>query len=186
MITDFHTHFPRPGAIVNLDPTDSSARMLPGLIYSVGIHPWNAGLATPAVIDRLEEIALSPQVVAIGETGLDSLRGPSAEVQEQVFKLHIALASRLRLPLIIHCVKTWDRLLAIKKQAPEVHAWIIHGFRGKPALARQLVAAGFYISFGHHYNPESWAVTPVDRRLVESDEAPDTPAGLTSSITNIP
>lgn len=183
MITDFHTHTPKPGAIVNLDPTDPEARMLPGLIYSAGIHPWNAAAATPDVIDRLEALARSPQVVAIGETGLDTLRGPAIDIQEHLFRLHIALASRLNTPIIIHCVRAWDRLLAVRRESPPVPAWIIHGFRGKPQQARQLVAAGFFLSFGHRYNPESWAATPPDRRLVESDED-RIPPELSSDLSN--
>ena len=50
--------------------------------------------------------------------------------------------------------------------------WIIHGFRGKPQLAQQLLNKGFYISLGEKFNPETVSIIPVDRLLFETDESP--------------
>ena len=47
--------------------------------------------------------------------------------------------------------------------------WIVHGFRGGPALARQLLDAGFDLSFGLRYNKESFDITPTERRYRETD-----------------
>lgn len=182
MITDAHTHHPTAGAIVNFDPVTDSLPLRPDLIYSVGIHPWNATLATPQLIEEIDRLAADRQIVAIGETGLDTLHGDIAR-QLPLFTAHIDIARRHGLPLIIHCVKAWQQLIAIRKDYPDDIPWIIHGFRGKPELARQLIGLGFYLSFGARYNPASLAATPPDRRLIESDET-TLPADITVPATN--
>ena len=80
---DAHTHnLQARDAVIAVEPLQFSPK--PGLHYAVGIHPWQSQDATPSRIERLELVARHPQVVAIGETGLDSLRGASLEVQEQL------------------------------------------------------------------------------------------------------
>jgi TatD DNase family protein len=49
--------------------------------------------------------------------------------------------------------------------------WIIHGFRGKPQLARQLINQGFYISLGELFNPQTATIIPTNRLLFETDES---------------
>ena len=49
--------------------------------------------------------------------------------------------------------------------------WIIHGFRGKPQLAQQLLNNGFYISLGEHFNPQTVTIIPTNRLLFETDES---------------
>ena len=68
-------------------------------------------------------------------------------------------------------VKSMDWLFdAMKEMKPRV-PWIIHGFRGKPESAKQLLNAGLYLSFGEKYNVEALRVTPLDRLFLETDEA---------------
>ena len=49
--------------------------------------------------------------------------------------------------------------------------WIVHGFRGKPQLAGQLLKAGIDLSFGEKFNPESIQITPIERLFIETDES---------------
>lgn len=145
--------------------------------YSAGIHPWE--LSKIIEEGRLEDawqwvenVAASDRVVAIGETGLDGRHAPLVpwEAQTQVFVRHIDLANRLGKPLIVHCVGAWKRLIDL---APAIRVpAVVHGFRGKPELARQLLAAGFDLSFGARCNPASYAATPLSRRHRETDTAP--------------
>jgi TatD DNase family protein len=81
------------------------------------------------------------------------------------------LAEEVKKPLIIHCVKGLDEIIAMHKETVPQQAWIIHGFRGKPQQAEQLVKAGFYLSFGERFNVESLKATPLERLFVESDES---------------
>ena len=81
----------------------------------------------------------------------------------------IALAESQQLPVTLHIVRTYDRLLRLHKQLRPTTQWTVHGFRGKPALAHQLLEAGIDLSFGQLYNAASWEVTPPQRRHTESD-----------------
>lgn len=174
---DFHTHnlLAPPGtAIVNLPRSVLScpAAFQPQLaaLYSIGIHPWWTVDATEAEWQSLEQLAVHPQIVAIGECGLDTLRGASIEEQLVWFRRHIALAESLEKSLTVHCVRSFHHLLALHKELRPRSRWTVHGFRGGPALARQLLDAGIDLSFGRRYNPASLALTPPDRRHFETDE----------------
>lgn len=172
--SDIHSHrlqnATRGDTVVSITPDDT---MLSGGTYSVGIHPWstaghNIGLDE---LKRLVVMARDPRVVAIGECGFDRLRGAPAENQSALFDFHAALAKKYGKPLIIHAVKADDLLLAAaRRHRPEPGQWIIHGFRGKPAAARQLLAAGFSLSFGRRFNPESLAIVPEERLYHETDD----------------
>ena len=85
-ITDFHTHLAAPGAIVAVDVDRFEPR--PHMLYAVGLHPWRV-TADDARLDRLEALAHHDQVVAVGETGMDALRGASLDVQREAMRRHI-------------------------------------------------------------------------------------------------
>ncbi len=117
----------------------------------------------------LETLMIHPAIVAIGECGIDRQKGTDIITQETVFRRHIELAERSALPITIHCVKAFDLMLKLHKELRPSTQWTIHGFRGKPLLARQLLESGFSLSFGKYHNPESYAITPVERRYDETD-----------------
>ncbi|KAF5030411.1 D-aminoacyl-tRNA deacylase [anaerobic digester metagenome] len=118
----------------------------------------------------LKEIVGDPRIVAIGETGLDKLKGPSFDVQIPVFKEHIVLSEKLGKPLIIHCVKAWEELLRVRDEANPAQPWILHGYRGKPELSKRLVREGFFFSVGDDINVESMELIPIERLFCETDE----------------
>ena len=173
---NFHTHdlhAPMP-SIINMPlewlRNPDAAELRSDVTYSVGIHPWWTATAEWEDLMRgLNFWAEHPQVVRIGECGLDKLQGASVELQEQVFLMHVSLSERLKKPLTIHCVKSFDRLLALRKQLRPTQRWAIHGFRGKPELAQQLLVAGFDLSFGERYNEATFALCPPERRFRETD-----------------
>ncbi|MBR1732240.1 MAG: TatD family hydrolase [Alloprevotella sp.] len=177
-MNDFHTHNldALPGkAIINL-PAEAllhpdSFTFRPGCLYSAGIHPWwtDAAENIPGFIEGLRRIAAHPQVVAIGECGFDRLRG-DLRLQEEIFPLHIEIAEAHQKPVTLHCVRAFDLLLAARKRLQPTTQWTVHGFRGKPSLARQLLEAGLDLSFGQHYNAESFEITPPQRRHRETDD----------------
>ena len=139
---------------------------------SVGIHPWY--LADNDAENQLESLRKAignRQVVAIGECGLDKLKGPSMELQASVFRKEIALAEEHNLPMVIHCVKAYNELVQIKKSTHPQQPWIIHGFRGKEALAKEFIQHGFYLSFGACYQEEALRSVPVERLFIETDES---------------
>lgn len=168
-IIDVHTHRPASGnhAIINAGtqslPPDADG------YYSVGVHPWDSG--QDINLPQLELAASDPRVLAIGETGLDRVKGPSIEQQQQLFAWHIALSERLRKPLILHVVREWGTVLEMFDRVHPSQSWIAHGFRGKPGLAAQLAARGIYMSIGERFNPQSVVEIPSNLILSETDES---------------
>lgn len=140
--------------------------------FSCGVHPWYSEDAEPQ-LKFLKEVAGDNRIVAIGEAGLDKLKGPPLDIQQKVFEQQIQLSEQLEKPLIIHCVKAWDRLLHLHKAYNPRQKWIIHGYRGKPELTRQLLSHGFMFSVGDKYNEDSLKIIPLDRLFCETDESDD-------------
>lgn len=163
-VSDIHTHNPEADdAVINLEP---GWPLRQGALYSVGWHPWwpDPDMAW------VENSATDPRVVIIGECGIDKLRGiGSVDEQLDLTRRHAELSERLNKPLLLHIVGAWNEIMALRRQMKPTQPWIIHGFRGKPQLARQLLDAGFYISIGEKYNPETLAVIPENRLFRESD-----------------
>lgn len=166
---DIHTHDKsRTNAIINIYPNEN---IIEGVYHSVGIHPWHTINVDSSTIEKLNILAAHPQVVAIGETGIDALKGASIDKQIEIFRHHVALSEQHKKPLIIHCVKAFNEIIALKKQFLPSMPWIIHGFRGKPQLAQQLINKGFYISLGEHFNPQSATIISSNLLLFETDES---------------
>lgn len=175
---DVHTHYPsREGEdVIQQD------------INSVGIHPWYIKEETVdevinILVDKLEHDE-NKQIKAIGECGLDRLSTVPMDVQQRVFIKHVELSERFHLPLIIHCVKATDELLAIRRSCSPTQLWIWHGFRGKPQQLEQLLRAGLYISFGFKYNKESLLACPPDRMYLETDTDPRSVQELYDEISS--
>ena len=123
------------------------------------------------LLDYLKQQLRKKQFVAAGEAGLDKLAVASMELQLTVFKAQVRLSEEYGLPLIIHCVKAMDELLAVKKEFRPQQAWVWHGFRGKPEQAMQLLKKGFYLSFGEYYPDETMQTVPDERLFLETDNS---------------
>ncbi len=139
---------------------------------SIGIHPWY--VTTDDIEEQTEWIKQTAindkRVIAIGECGTDKLCNTDMKLQYEAFCNCITLSEELKLPLIIHSVKTSNEIIRLRKSIKPKQAWIIHGFRGKPEQALQYINNGLYLSFGKLYNTESIKITPHDRLLFETDE----------------
>ena len=174
-ILDIHTHKAEPvsagKAIINRKlATDA---LCEGYFYSAGIHPWDlTEFDTERRLECLREQLAEKQLVAVGEAGLDKLAAAPMQLQVAVFKEQVELSEKYRLPLIIHCVKAMDELLAVRKKLNPAQPWIWHGFRGKPQQAGQLIKNGIYLSFGAHYSEETVKGVPVGRLFLETDDSP--------------
>lgn len=180
---DFHTHrldAPPGQALVSL-PAEcllqpDRFRPAEGGLYSAGIHPWwtaDAAL-TGRLLTLLPQWVQRSEVVAIGECGLDRLQGADIPSQEALFRRQVALAEDYRLPVVVHCVRSFDILLRLRKEWRPTTPWLIHGFRGGAPLAFQLLQTGCLLGFGTRFRPESVRVCPPERCFAETDEG-DTP-----------
>lgn len=168
---DIHTHGRTAANIVtSVEPDDELGGEYGTAWYSVGIHPWSTTeQIRPETIERLNTLAEDKRVVAIGEAGFDKNRGGSTEYQTEIFLLHVKLAETTGKPLIIHCVGRYGRLLELHRQLKPTRPWIIHGFSGKPELARQLVNEGFYFSLKSDAPARQYGIIPAERLFTETD-----------------
>jgi TatD DNase family protein len=143
--------------------------------YSVGLHPWDIDSFTT---EKLKNIKLHPNLLAIGECGLDKLKGPDLAIQEEVFRTQIELSEKLQLPIIIHCVKAYSEIIKLRKDFKPSQAWILHGFNASKETMEQALKYDFYFSLGQTlFNPSSKAsqvlpFIPNNRLFLETDNNP--------------
>ena len=192
---DIHTHIksgePSVTEILNIQPEDP----FPGGFCSSALHPW---LIPQTDIEQafslLEQKISAGHLKAVGECGLDrpnfakSAPSPPADrtqqkengqrIQTEIFRRHIELANFAELPLVIHCVRAYPEIIQIRKSFNSTTPWIIHGFRGSPETAAELIKNEIYLSFGKtllHHGPlsdklaETFRKIPQDKFFLESD-----------------
>lgn len=170
-LLDVHTHNPDAlRAVISVRPWQFAPK--PGKVYSVGIHPWDVAGLGGCEMETLRAVAADCAVVAIGECGIDKLRGGDLKTQVAVTEAHIELSERLGKPLIIHCVRAVNEIVALHRRFRPRQQWVIHGFRGSAGAARSLLACeGVNLSFGERFPAAAVEVTPVSRLYVETDES---------------
>lgn len=173
---NLHTHKstiqPNVLEIVNQYPQEFDATIP---YYSIGIHPWfiveeqiDADLAI--IESKLQET----NCLAVGECGLDKRTDIPMELQQMVFEKQLLLAQKYQKPVVIHCVAAFQEVIALKKKLNISVPMLIHGFSKNSQVAKQLVDAGFYISFGKYLllNTELEIVfksVPDNRFFLETD-----------------
>jgi len=174
MLVDIHTHlnFSEDNSqIKNLSLSEAVIvfeNVVSGL-FSVGIHPWEIEKQDSSWLDLLKKISSNSKIVAIGECGLDKNSSTSLDKQIYFFENQIIISETIKKPIIVHCVGYFNELMEIKKKIRPQQKWIVHGFRGKPQLAQQLLKSGMSLSFGEKFNSESIKVTPFDELFIETD-----------------
>ena len=172
---DVHTHRlatdPQVVSIVSTFMQSIEEELQPTPYRSFGIHPCRIKEDGEAQWKRLQLMAKQPACVAIGEAGLDRLAPCPMQRQRSLFVRQAGLAEELGKPLIIHCVRAWEELIACRKAIRPKQPWVIHGFRGKATLADQLLRQGFYLSLGYYFQPETARVAWPGRLFLETDEA---------------
>ncbi|MEM3736628.1 MAG: TatD family hydrolase [Candidatus Bathyarchaeia archaeon] len=145
--------------VANSEDLDSSiatielASKFPDIIYpAVGIHPWRASSLNPGEVEQLIAYIASvkDELAAIGEVGLDGMYKDSQSStgsQIQVFHMMLNIASKMRLPVIIHsrmavqsvldCIGSYD-LISV----------ILHWYSGPVEFLNQMIQKSYYITFG--------------------------------------
>jgi TatD DNase family protein len=150
---------------------------------TVGVHPHEARLATPANLQQLAEWARDPRIVAWGEIGLDYWYDHSPrDEQQQVFVQQLQLARAASLPIVIHCrpsqksdTDAWDDLFRLLAEH-WTGGGIMHCFTGTLEQAQHSLDIGFLLSFaGNVTFPKAQNIRdaallcPLDRMLIETD-----------------
>lgn len=184
---DIHTHFrtnvPDVISVLNLSQVEDWGEI--SLVssdasqqsFSIGLHPW---FLTPnnaqEDFNNLKNSIENQQITALGECGLDRLKGESLEFQIPLFEQQIRLAEAYKKPVIIHCVKAYSEVISIKKNLKPRIPLIIHGFNQNEQILKELLKNQFYISIGTNVlMPNSNAFKalkqiPLSQLFLETDD----------------
>jgi TatD DNase family protein len=195
MWTDAHCHIPYEGVgeeviaearaagvdrlvTVGTDLASSQAaldvaRRHPDVWSTAGVHPHDAA----GGIDGIEALLVEPEVVAVGECGLDYHYDHSPrEVQRDAFVAQIALAHASGLALVIHTREAWADTFALLDAEGIPERTVFHCFTGGPDEARQCLDRGAYLSFSGIVSFKTAddvraaaVLCPLDRLTVETD-----------------
>ncbi len=139
-------------------------------LRAVGIHPWDAdNEAVESLIGRLAGAQ------AIGEIGLDAVRGAAPQRQMEQFRAQLQLACERALPVVLHCVRAFEAVMR-ELSLREPRAVIFHGFIGSPQQAQQALKKGYYLSFGERTFRSSKSlaalrITPLSHLFIETDDS---------------
>ncbi|MCT4644335.1 MAG: TatD family hydrolase [Carboxylicivirga sp.] len=178
MFVNLHTHHPLKNnsgiEIVNIDLHHLPNQLPP--LCSAGIHPWNINNNSIKDLEILKRLAGQKSIIAIGECGLDKLRGPDLNMQMEVFNAQIELSESLQLPLIIHCIKSYSEIIKLRKDYQPQQPWIFHGFNASAETCQQALKHGFYFSFGNSLfkkqskGSKAIPLIPTNRLFLETDD----------------
>lgn len=190
---DFHSHSP---------PTEPSSQRVISLRanttfsiegdgpFSIGIHPWDTlELDVTQQLEIVRSFVEDNRIIAVGEIGLDRLKGASLDTQIDIFKKQIEIAEKFGKPVVIHCVRCFSEIQQLRKQLKPQMPWAIHNFRANAQIAKTLVQQGFYLSFciAIAKSPklcQALKVTPIDRIFFETDDFIDNVGEVYAAAAN--
>ncbi len=156
------------------------ARQHPEVLPSFGYHPWYVRERSAEWETTLQR-CLDAVPSAIGEIGLDRwIKGHDLDDQQEVFLKQLRLAAERNLPVSIHCLQAWGKLLECLRNSPRPRCGLVlHSFGGPPEMIPALSELGAYFSlpgyFAHERKSrqrETFLKVRLDRLLIETD-APD-------------
>lgn len=174
---DIHTHRCGPEADVRKLCVHLLGRgnPLPEGGFTAGVHPWDVKKADFSELDFFAEN--HPGLLGIGEVGLDfAVKDADRALQSEWLNRQLAVAERMNLPVVLHCVKAYNEMQAELKKY-RLKAVVFHGFTGSPELAGQLLRQGYYLSFGEFSlrspkTVEALKTAPLERIFLETDDDP--------------
>ena len=139
-------------------------------LRTAGVHPWDAATQDAATLGQRLGGAQ-----AVGETGLDFVRGADRAAQLSALRTQLRLARERGLPVVLHCVRAFEPVM-LELAAREPRAVIFHGFIGSPEQARRALEKGYYLSFGVRTfsSPktlEALRETPPGQLFLETDDS---------------
>lgn len=143
---NFHSHHrPLDRDSKTIFNVHRSEMFLGNVRCSIGLHPWYLQRDT-LEMDYLwmNELSVKPEVIAIGECGLDKLCKVSWELQLDAFHWQVNLAKVVQKPLIIHCVRAQQDILKVIKDIGV--SFVFHGFNRSSHMANEIIEAGGSLS----------------------------------------
>jgi TatD DNase family protein len=140
------------------------------------VHPHEAGAASWTAMEDVRRLAAEPEVVALGETGLDYHYDHSPrDVQRRLFDAHLELGGELGMPVVVHAREADADVAAAMLGAPPGTLGVLHCFTGGAEAFEVAMERGWYVSFSGIASFRSFGVVelmrevPPDRLLIETD-----------------
>jgi TatD DNase family protein len=156
------------------------ARQNRRIIPCFGLHPWYVSQRSANwqshLLQHLDQVP-----AGIGEIGLDRwIEGFDLPQHEEVFLWQLRVAAERNLPVSIHCLKAWGRLLELLQQEPRPRCgFLLHSYGGPQEMIQPLAKLGAYFSISGYFalerkvrQQEAFRHVPPERLLIETD-APD-------------
>ncbi len=171
------------------------ARRFPSRLFATaGIHPHHALEFGPDTAQELVVLAAHPEVVAVGECGLDYFRDLSPRPDQRfAFERQLGLATVVGKPVFLHQRDAHDDFLAmLREQIGDLAGGVAHCFTGTPAQMEDYLALGLYIGVTGWICDErrggdlraAAASLPLDRVLLETDAPYLLPRTLNASVVS--
>ena len=157
--------------------TDKLSRKYAYIYAAVGSHPDVADEVNEEVLEEYRKLCkLNPKIKAIGEIGLDyHYEDIPREIQLKAFRMQMALARELGLPVIVHERDAHEDGMKVVDEFPDVTG-VFHCYSGSAEMAKELVKRGWYIGFtgvltfkNARKAIEVAASIPLDRIVLETD-----------------
>jgi TatD DNase family protein len=175
----------------NFDVVQKISEQFANVYHTIGVHPHEASLVTPGILESMKGYLAHPKAVAVGEIGLDYYYEHSdRSKQREECGAQLEIAIETKKPVVIHSRDGEEDLLPMlssyaKRQKGSASLGVIHCFTGTREFGKACLDLGFYISISGiltFKNSESLRETvrsfPLDRLLVETDSPFLAPAPL--------
>jgi len=165
-----------------------------GVYYALGLHPYFTDKHSDSDLDLLEQAIRNRdnKCVAVGECGLDFVKGDDRERQMLLLDAQLDLAIQYHLPVILHCRGAHQQMIKLLKQKKLSCAGVIHGFSGSYEQAMDYIRLGYYIGVGStitylraRKTRNTISKLPLANLVLETD-APDMPLSGYQGEKNVP
>jgi TatD DNase family protein len=179
MYFDHHTHISGPSSIAseitNIFSIDASNFEDLGKIseittmghgFTIGLHPMSYNFMTFEHVSRIIH-QNRDDILGIGECGLDTRIAVPRQHQIELFTAHAEMAREMHLPLIIHCVRSYDDIVHLHQRLKPSNPWIIHGFNRSESIAIKLLDQGILLSIGKELLDPGHPISNFFKKIAE-------------------
>jgi len=155
-LLDIHTHdFTERASYLIYNPHEVSIPKMPEskiqkIYLSIGFHPWHLEKRYSEIAWKsFEKDSMDDAILAIGEAGLDKIKGAPMQLQIEAFEKQVDWAARIQKNIIIHNVRASEEVWHVLRPYKGKLQAIMHAFRRNKKVAKRFLDQGHYLSFGH-------------------------------------
>jgi TatD DNase family protein len=134
--------------------------------FTIGLHPMSYNFMTFEHVSRIID-QNRDDILGIGECGLDTRIAVPRQHQIELFTAHAEMAREMHLPLIIHCVRSYDDIVHLHQRLKPSNPWIIHGFNRSESIAIKLLDQGILLSIGKELLDPGHPISNFFKKIAE-------------------